>query len=302
MKRYYICVLVILLPVLSLLPLSPVSAEAVTLDVHVGSSHLALTDGDFTTYSTVESSLTISAQRDIHSLYILFRDKPVDLTIHNGDRSLTADGAFLQQVYALDTIAGKQLTLTFAEPVAIADIFALSDGELPSFVHRWNPPHDRADLLLISTHADDEQLYFAGLLPYYAGERGYRVQVAYFTDHCGDLHRRHELLNGLWTVGVHHYPVFSSFPDRKCADYQTALKRFEKDGILTNSDMGEQQLKKYCKLSKECEEILKNAYETLHLSPRARSRIIKVARTIADMELYDEIRQEHILEAISYRH
>ena len=79
-------------------------------------------------------------------------------------------------------------------------------------------------------------------------------------------------------------------------------KRFEKDGILTNSDMGEQQLKKYCKLSKECEEILKNAYETLHLSPRARSRIIKVARTIADMDLYDEIKPEHILEAVSYRH
>ena len=79
-------------------------------------------------------------------------------------------------------------------------------------------------------------------------------------------------------------------------------KRFENDNILTNSDMGERQIKKYCKLSKECEDILKNAYDTLHLSPRARSRIIKVARTIADMELYEDIRKEHILEAISYRH
>ncbi|MBE5737586.1 MAG: ATP-binding protein [Clostridiales bacterium] len=79
-------------------------------------------------------------------------------------------------------------------------------------------------------------------------------------------------------------------------------ERFKNDGILTNSDMGEKHIKKYCKLSKECEQILKNAYETLHLSPRARSRIIKVARTIADMELYDEIKEQHILEAISYRH
>ncbi|MBQ7236036.1 MAG: YifB family Mg chelatase-like AAA ATPase [Clostridia bacterium] len=78
--------------------------------------------------------------------------------------------------------------------------------------------------------------------------------------------------------------------------------RFKDDGILTNSDMGERQLKKYCKLSKGCEDILKNAYETLHLSPRARSRIIKVARTIADMDLYDQIKPEHILEAVSYRH
>ena len=79
-------------------------------------------------------------------------------------------------------------------------------------------------------------------------------------------------------------------------------ERFKDDGILINSDMGEKHIKKYCKLSKECEQILKNAYESLHLSPRARSRIIKVARTIADMELYDEIKEQHILEAISYRH
>ncbi len=79
-------------------------------------------------------------------------------------------------------------------------------------------------------------------------------------------------------------------------------KRFALDGILTNADMGEKQIKQYCKLSNECEKILENAYNTLKLSPRARSRIIKVARTIADMGVYEEIRPEHILEAISYRH
>ena len=78
--------------------------------------------------------------------------------------------------------------------------------------------------------------------------------------------------------------------------------RFANDGIMTNSDMSEKHIQKYCTLSKECEEVLKKAYEKLHLSPRARSRIIKVARTIADMELYEDIRIEHLLEAISYRH
>lgn len=79
-------------------------------------------------------------------------------------------------------------------------------------------------------------------------------------------------------------------------------QRFKNDGILTNSDMGERQIAKYCKLSPDCEKILKNAYETLHLSPRARSRIVKVARTIADMALCVDIKPEHILEAVSYRH
>lgn len=78
-------------------------------------------------------------------------------------------------------------------------------------------------------------------------------------------------------------------------------QRFINDGILTNADMGERQIKKYCALSPSCEKLLENAYNTLHLSPRARSRIIKVARTIADMTLSENIKEEHILEAISYR-
>lgn len=83
---------------------------------------------------------------------------------------------------------------------------------------------------------------------------------------------------------------------------QIQKERFIDDGILTNSDMGAKHLEKYCKLSNECELILKNAYESLHLSPRARGRIIKVARTIADMAVSENICPEHILEAISYRH
>ncbi len=79
------------------------------------------------------------------------------------------------------------------------------------------------------------------------------------------------------------------------------IERFKDDGITCNAAMGEKQIKKYCKLSKECEEILKNAYDNLKLSARARSRIIKVARTVADMALSENIMPEHILEAIGYR-
>ncbi len=79
-------------------------------------------------------------------------------------------------------------------------------------------------------------------------------------------------------------------------------QRFKNDSILTNSDMGEKHIKKYCKLSESCENILRNAYTNLGLSPRARSRIIKVARTIADMEMSVEIKESHILEAIGFRH
>ena len=77
--------------------------------------------------------------------------------------------------------------------------------------------------------------------------------------------------------------------------------RFENLPVLTNSEMRESELKKYCTLSKESEEILRQAFKTLHLSARARSRILKVARTIADLAFSENILPEHLLEAISYR-
>ena len=77
--------------------------------------------------------------------------------------------------------------------------------------------------------------------------------------------------------------------------------RFEDSKVKTNAEMGEKETRAYCKLDKECEEVLREAFERLHLSARARSRIIKVARTIADLELSENITTEHLYEAISYR-
>ncbi len=78
-------------------------------------------------------------------------------------------------------------------------------------------------------------------------------------------------------------------------------ERLAEDNMTVNALMGERQIKKYCRLTRECEQILKSAFEAMHLSARARSRIIKVARTIADLELCENIQPEHILEATSYR-
>ena len=78
-------------------------------------------------------------------------------------------------------------------------------------------------------------------------------------------------------------------------------ERFAQSQVKTNAEMGEKQLRDYCKLSSECEQILKDAFESLQLSARARSRIIKVARTIADLDLSEDITPEHLYEAISYR-
>ena len=78
-------------------------------------------------------------------------------------------------------------------------------------------------------------------------------------------------------------------------------ERFNKRRIITNAEMGEKELKEFCSLSPACEKLLEKSYEVLKLSARARSRIIKVARTIADLDFSEEIQEKHIAEAINYR-
>lgn len=77
--------------------------------------------------------------------------------------------------------------------------------------------------------------------------------------------------------------------------------RFEGSKVQANAEMGEKETREYCRLTPECESVLREAFESLHLSARARSRILKVARTIADLELCEDITPDHLYEAISYR-
>ena len=71
--------------------------------------------------------------------------------------------------------------------------------------------------------------------------------------------------------------------------------------IFSNSDMNTKALKKYCPLTDDCMTLLKNAIDKLGLSARAYDRIIKVARTIADLEGVEDINTAHISESIQYR-
>ena len=78
-------------------------------------------------------------------------------------------------------------------------------------------------------------------------------------------------------------------------------ERFVNDGISTNAEMGSKELAKYCQIDENCERLLKKAFEKLNLSARGTTRILKVARTIADIEGCENILPAHIAEAIQYR-
>ncbi len=79
------------------------------------------------------------------------------------------------------------------------------------------------------------------------------------------------------------------------------LRRFEKRGIHSNAQMGSRDLKRYCVVRGEGETLLEIAINKLGLSARAYTRILKVSRTIADLEGSEEIQPSHISETIQYR-
>lgn len=185
------------------------------------SSSKRLWDGDQTTWSSAQEGgqITVSRSDGIAGLYLLFDRLPQPWTL-NGDITC-GEAGFLHQYVDVSALLGgaaNSLTLEFPAGTALSEVYAFSPGELPGWVQRWEPPLEEADLMLVSTHSDDEQLFFAGLLPYYAVERELAVQVVYFVQHFEangrqDHQRPHEQLDGLWTVGVRNYPIISQFPD-----------------------------------------------------------------------------------------
>ena len=83
---------------------------------------------------------------------------------------------------------------------------------------------------------------------------------------------------------------------------QTQLKRFEgKKGIYANANMATKEIKEFCSIDSESEDLMKMAITKLGLSARAYDRILKVSRTIADLVGEDRISSAHISEAIQYR-
>lgn len=171
-----------------------------------------------------EGVITIRNSEGIAGIYVEFDRIPTTWTLINPttmESTTCGEYGFLHEFVAVNDLyeaLPEELVLQFPAGTVIADVYAFTEGELPDWVQVWEPPCETADLMLVTTHSDDEQLFFAGLLPMYAGELGVQVQVVYGVQHfeangVANHQRPHELLDGLWTVGVRNYPIMPEFPD-----------------------------------------------------------------------------------------
>lgn len=198
-----------------------------------------ITDGKENTYISINKNtpVAIKSEEDISGIYIVYEYSSKTGTISTNDKKATlGTNKFLHEYINIAETLGttKELTLTYNENVKIADIYVLSSGELPEYVEVWQPSCNVADLLLFSTHSDDEQLFFLGLLPTYIAKGAY-VQVVYFAHHNDAPSRLHEQLHGLYTVGVRNYPVMGIIPDAYSTTLNGAIANIKSAGITEDT-------------------------------------------------------------------
>lgn len=205
-----------------------------------------LSDKDIAAYKTSNgnASITLSNDQGIGSLYLMFDLEYGEYTVTADGKTFTAGKNEILHEY-VDLIAAfgtapKSVTLTFANgSVRLSEIYVFSGTDVPDFVQKWSAPHEGgADIVLFATHGDDDQLYFAGLLPLYSVARDCRVQVVYLTDHRNTTSGRiHEMINGLWAVGIRAYPVFGRFADFRIDDLEDTYRTYENSYNTSREDL-----------------------------------------------------------------
>ena len=202
-------------------------------------------------------SLVIEAPegQTIGGILIRWRSWPLALTMEarNEAGEWEAIGGceadFLAQYLPVDGLSAVRLSERGTGgnvKLEISSITVLTPGETPETVQVWQKPSGKVDLMLLAAHADDEVLWFGGLLPDYAGERQKEVLVVSTSFARND--RRLELLDCLWTCGVRTYPVFLAYPDVCTNQKDRVLARWgwENDNSLFGlwrSTVGEDRLK-----------------------------------------------------------
>jgi LmbE family N-acetylglucosaminyl deacetylase len=218
-----------------------VHAEELTpeLTLSNGGKKANLTDKSHYTTVTFSSNDTITvSSKDgslIHGLYISWDSQPVAWVLTTDTQSMACGAnGFLHEYIDLET---PSTTLTIhipADSMRVDQIRIFNEGDLPHDVQVWNPPCERADIMVVSSHSDDEILFFGGVLPTYSYLYDAEVQVVYMCEFWTTTKvREHEKLDGIWEAGIRNYPVCGNFYDKYAEDAADARKRYDYDSLVT---------------------------------------------------------------------
>jgi LmbE family N-acetylglucosaminyl deacetylase len=178
--------------------------------------------------------LMITSEVPFGAIYLKWHTHPGRFTLTWGGGSMDCGAeSFLHDYIRLPEVVNT-VEFVFAEKngAQISEISLYTLGTAPEGVQDWLQPCDTADILVFPTHSDDDALFFGGVISYYAIEKGLTVQTAFMTDHVEEPVRNHERLDGLWEMGVRHYPIVGSAWDHYTESVYEAYIFHANDDIL----------------------------------------------------------------------
>ena len=196
----------------------------------------SILDRDYGTYLTILSGRALEAECQddtIGGVFIQFHDRTVACTLEariKGTWKKVADcGDYLTEWFSVPYGAiAVRLVNNARSRMFINEFYVYGYGTQPARAAKWHTG-EKCDLMLISCHPDDEVLWFGGLLPTYARERGYEVQVVVVVPSTPE--RRLELLDSLWHCGVTRYPHLLGVGDSHHGSLQEQYRVWSKDSV-----------------------------------------------------------------------
>jgi len=237
--KYFKCIaLFVSLVFLSSLNLFQETVRAEELDgefeISTGGDTSRFSDDTYSSYVSLDTGdyVTVSSEKEFTGIYIIW-NKPVaewELVTDN-ETIIAGKNGFLHEYVE---IAGgtKEAKINIkSDGMQISEIRIFDGTTLPKDVQVWQPPCENADFLLFSSHADDEILFFGGIIPTYV-QNGARIEVCYMTQYWDTTSvREHEKLDGLWTIGIKNYPVSAKFTDLYSESLEAAQKQYNTDDL-----------------------------------------------------------------------
>ena len=209
----------------------------ITIENSNGSDATNLRDVSYDTEIQYKAgdTIKITSEEPMAGIYIIWNSEVSPWKLLYDEKTVECGKyGFLHEYIELDTET-KECVLTLEADVSISDIYAYSKGSLPSEVQIWQPPCEKADILVFSTHADDEILFMGGVLVTYGGQQELGVEVVYMTNYWnGAKIREHEKLDGIWTCGVRNYPVNMPYDDLYAENLEQAMQVYSEEAIISS--------------------------------------------------------------------